>query len=122
MCSPSLTMAPGPLPWQYNEFQQVGKDYECPAEVEVYDASHAEFRDPRAEARRALALLRLPPGAVVIDFGTGTGSFAIEAALQGAAVHAVDVSERMLERAKAKAEAAGAAGMECHLLRHSKIR
>lgn len=33
------------LPWQYDEFKQVGTDYGDKAEVAIYDSSHADFRD-----------------------------------------------------------------------------
>jgi len=36
--------------WQYDEFKQVGKDFGSPMEVEVYDSSHADFRDLEAES------------------------------------------------------------------------
>ena len=35
--------------WTYDEFQQVGKDYGRAEEVEVYDSSHAYFRDVESE-------------------------------------------------------------------------
>jgi putative AdoMet-dependent methyltransferase len=46
-----------PLSWQYNEFQQVGKDYGIPTEVELYDASHVDFRDIEKESNAVLDLL-----------------------------------------------------------------
>lgn len=66
--------------WQDDEFRQIGKDYGDPAEVEIYDSTHADFRDVKAESARVLDLLAWRPGDVLIDFGAGTGAFAIQAA------------------------------------------
>ena len=92
--------------WQYDEFQQVGRDYGNPAEVEIYDCTHADFRDLEAESNQVIDLLGLASSDVLIDFGSGTGTFAMAAARRCARVHAVDVSPAMLD-AKAKAMAAG---------------
>ncbi len=100
--------------WQYDEFRQVGKDYDSAAEVEVYDETHADFRDIERESEETLDRLGLEPGQVLIEFGCGTGTLAICAARRGLRVHAVDVSETMLARAKAKAERAGVSGIEFH--------
>ena len=89
--------------WQYDEFKQVGKDFGSPMEVEVYDSSHADFRDLEAESNEVLDSLAIKPGDVLIDFGSGTGTFAIQAARRCAQVYAVDVSQAMLDYAKAKA-------------------
>lgn len=100
--------------WQYDEFKQVGRDYGDPSEVDVYDSSHSDFRDIKAESRRVLDLLAIKAGETVIDFGCGTGTFAIEAARRGARVHAVDVSPAMLAHAEAKAGQEGVSGIEFH--------
>ncbi len=101
-------------PWQYDEFKPVGRDYGRQSEVDVYDSSHADFRDIKEESIRVLDLLGLKRGDTVIDFGSGTGTFAIEAARRGAIVHAVDVSQAMLARARAKADREGVSGIEFH--------
>ena len=82
------------ISWQYDEFQQVGRDYGNPAEVEIYDSTHAGFRDVEAESNKVLDLLGLASSDVLIDF---------------AAVPActVDVSPAMIEYAKTKAIRAG---------------
>ncbi|WPR75991.1 hypothetical protein [Algoriphagus sp. NG3] len=36
--------------WRYNEFKQVGKDYSSEEEVNVYESSHADFRDIKQES------------------------------------------------------------------------
>lgn len=98
--------------WRYDEFKPVGRDYGSQAEVDVYDSSHADFRDLVAESNQVLDTLNLAPGSALIDFGCGTGTFAIEAARRRLQVFAVDVSPAMLAKARAKAEREGVAGIE----------
>lgn len=105
--------APSPT-WQYNEFHSVGRDYGLPDEAAVYDTSHADFRDIQAENNRVLDRLGLEPGQTLLDFGAGTGTFAIEAARRGLVVHAIDVSEAMLARARHKASEAGVRSLHFH--------
>jgi putative AdoMet-dependent methyltransferase len=40
------------LSWQYDEFAQVSRDYSSNVEVDIYDRSHADFRDIEAENDR----------------------------------------------------------------------
>lgn len=104
-----------PISWQYDEFKQIGKDYGQPSEVAVYDSSHADFRDIERESDAVLDKLGVKAGEVLIDFGAGTGTFAIQAARRGAKVFAVDVSAAMLEFAQAKAAQAGVRDLTfCH--------
>jgi len=98
--------------WQYDESKPVGRDYGSQSEVDVYDSSHSDFRDIKAESIRVLDVLAIKQGDTVIDFGSGTGTFAIEAARRGARVHAIDVSQTMLARAKSKADQEGVPGIE----------
>jgi len=100
--------------WQYDEFKQVGTDYGSKAEVEIYDASHAEFRDMEGESIKVLASLEIKGSDALIDFGSGTGTFAIQAARRCAKVYAVDVSQAMIECAAAKANKAGTTNIEFH--------
>jgi ubiquinone/menaquinone biosynthesis C-methylase UbiE len=102
------------FPWQYDEFLSVGRDYHSQAEVDIYDKSHADFRDIQAESNRVLDTLGLKAGETIIDFGTGTGTFAIEAAKRALRVHAVDVSPAMLARAKEKAAREGITNITFH--------
>lgn len=100
--------------WQYDEFKQVGTDYSSKAEVEIYDSSHADFRDMEAESIKILDSLEIKGGNVLIDFGSETGTFAIQAARRCAKVYAVDVSEAMIDCAEAKAIKAGISNIEFH--------
>ncbi|MBF2047636.1 MAG: class I SAM-dependent methyltransferase [Elainella sp. C42_A2020_010] len=91
--------------WFYNEFRQVGTDFTDPTVVATYDRNQ---HSSTVEAEQALVeQLGITAGNTVIDLGCGTGTFAIQAALTGARVHAVDVSQPMLAYARQKAAAAG---------------
>lgn len=98
--------------WQYNEFKQVGKDYTRQEEVDIYDSTHSDFRDLKKENEAILKDLECQNSDVIIDFGAGTGAFAIQASQQCAKVIAVDVSETMINFSKAKAEKAGRSNIE----------
>jgi len=101
--------------WQYDEFKQVGVDYDNQAEVEAYDSRHAQFRDIDAECAGILDSLAITSKSVVIELGTGTGAFAIHAARRCRRVYAVDVSAPMLEFAQRKADKAGLKNITfCH--------
>ncbi|MBC2607602.1 class I SAM-dependent methyltransferase [Pelagicoccus albus] len=102
-------------PFQFNEFKQFGVDYGLSAEAEVYDERHGQFRDVENENRLLLDRLDLDPDSVLIDFGAGTGRLAAAAARGCRMVYAVDVSEAMLAKAKARAEAEGLSNIAfCH--------
>ena len=89
--------------WQYDEMKQIGKDYGSLAEVEAYDARHGKFRNIEKENADILEALGTQPDHELIEFGTGTGAFALQAARSCRRVYAVDVSNTMLEYAKKKA-------------------
>ena len=61
-----------------------------------------------------VALLDLPPNAALVDFGTGTATYAVEIARMRPDVHvyALDEQEAMLEKARAKIEASALANVE----------
>ncbi|MGK7872953.1 MAG: class I SAM-dependent methyltransferase [Xenococcaceae cyanobacterium] len=100
--------------WQYDEFKQIGKNYGSKAEVEIYDSSHADFRDIEAESIKVLDSLEIKTRDVLIDFGSGTGTFAIIASRRCARVYAIDVSQAMIDHAKAKTTQAGISNIEFH--------
>ncbi|MBF2073285.1 MAG: class I SAM-dependent methyltransferase [Synechococcales cyanobacterium C42_A2020_086] len=100
--------------WQYDEFKSVGRDYSNPSEVKIYDASHADFRDIVAESQQVLEELAVGKADTLIDFGSGTGTFVLEAARRCRRVHAVDVSQAMLHLARYKAAQAALTNIEFH--------
>ncbi len=101
--------------WQYDEMKQIGKDYGDLAEVEAYDARHGKFRNIEKENEQILKVLEVKPEHVLIEFGTGTGAFALHAARRCSRVYAVDISRAMLEYAKKKAARAGITNIVfCH--------
>jgi SAM-dependent methyltransferase len=65
--------------------------------------------DRAAELDRAVAALRLRPGARVLDAGCGSGQWAVALAARGYALVGVDVSPEMIRRAAAHGAAAGVA-------------
>lgn len=89
------------MKWYYNELAQVGVDFENQAEVEAYNRNQ-----PSNSAQASLELLQelgVEKNHIVIEFGTATGTLALEAARLCQHVHAVDVSKAMLEYAQKKA-------------------
>jgi SAM-dependent methyltransferase len=79
-------------------------------DAHTYDvsSSHAVSDPLEAAAWRAALRATLPdPGATVLDVGTGTGSLGLLAAELGYRITGLDLSEGMLAKARAKAEARG---------------
>jgi SAM-dependent methyltransferase len=93
-----------PPSWYPDEIALAGAEHLDPAFAAGYDRKAG---DAASQDAAALPRLGLPPGAVVVDMGAGTGRFAIAAAALGFRVIAVDVSEVMLREAAHKAEGRG---------------
>jgi len=93
--------------WLFDETKHAGVDYNDPAQVQVYDARHQEFRNYEKDSEAIIERIKLEPHQTLIDLGTGTGAFALHAARRCKKVYAVDVSKPMLEWASRKAEKAG---------------
>lgn len=92
--------------WFYDELKQIGTDFDDSSQVEAYDRNQ---KSSTTEAEQALInRLGISEKHSVIDIGAGTGTFAIQAALTGAYVYAVDVSQVMLAYAQQKASYANA--------------
>jgi SAM-dependent methyltransferase len=81
---------------------------------EVWDANAAFWDDRMGEGNlfhrtligpAAERLLAIRPGERVIEFGCGNGQFSRRLAELGAAVYATELSERMIEHARARTEA-----------------
>lgn len=96
-------MAPDADSWRLVEEEYAGREH--------FDAEHARRYDVKEDAHAAqeLALLErlgvAGEGCRVVEFGTGTGQFALAAARVCSEVVAVDVSPVMLDRLRAKVEA-----------------
>jgi ubiquinone/menaquinone biosynthesis C-methylase UbiE len=100
--------------WFYDEMRHVGVDYSDAKEADRYDERHGRFRNVEEENRAILDAIRLEPGQTLIDLGTGTGAFALQAAPRCEKVFAVDISPAMLARASRKAEEASLGNIEFH--------
>lgn len=100
--------------WQYNEMKQVGADYADIREVQAYDSRMQKLRDIKEETEKILNSINLTRNQTVLEFGTGTGEFAIEAAQHCSKIYATDVSVQMLEFAQRKAAMHGIKNIEFH--------
>jgi putative AdoMet-dependent methyltransferase len=94
-------------PWRYDEMKHVGTDYNSEAEVENYDRRMATIRDIQSEIGEIITSLDLSTDAAVLEFGSGTGEFAVAASEQGRQVFAVDIPPIMLSYAEKKARSRG---------------
>lgn len=100
--------------WQYDEMQQVGTDYTDDTQVQAYDLRMQKFRNAKKETENIIKTIKLGKNQEILEFGTGTGSFAIEAAKHCAKVFAVDISPQMLEFTRQKAKIEGIDNIEFH--------
>lgn len=99
---------------QYDEMIPPGRDFRSREVVQAYDAYHRRFRDVEGENAAIISALALQPSNTIADFGCGTGAFVLQAARQCAAVHAIDVSNAMLDYTQWRASNAGLANVFCH--------
>lgn len=97
--------------WQYDEFRQVGLDFESLSQVAAYDARQGDLG---IYFDKLLDRLGVKQGHVLIDVGAGTAKLARAAAARGAEAHAVDISKAMLSHAEASMASAGANGVVFH--------
>ena len=100
------------MDWQWQEFQQIGTDYESTEEVAQYDRRMRQMRDIDGENRNLIERLHLPAQAVVLEIGTGTGAFARTVSPCCRQVIAIDISPVMLEYAAARAQEEGLNNIE----------
>lgn len=90
--------------WWFNEFQHLGVDFDDADVVETYmDQQGTRAADEQALIDR----LGISTQDRVLEFGCGTGLFAIEAAKRCHHVYAVDISHAMLKSVQRSAESAG---------------
>ncbi|MCL2808104.1 MAG: class I SAM-dependent methyltransferase [Coriobacteriia bacterium] len=90
--------------WYYDDRIHVGIDYGSAEEVRLYEDEFGQGANRSDEAKELIDALRLTNTSTVLDIGTATGTLAIELAKLCKQVHAIDISEPMLECAKAKAK------------------
>lgn len=100
-----------PPAWLYNESAHLATDFHNPEQVATYDArQQTQLNDERS----LIQDLGIRQGDTLLEYGSGTGIFALAAAEAGANVHAVDISEAMLAYARTRAEGAGVDGITFH--------
>lgn len=97
-------------PWHDND--------ELWAELEAALTDESVLNAAAEEARQAAALLRVEPGAHLLDLGCGPGRHTIELARLGYRVTGVDRTALYLDHARARASAAG---LEVELVRESML-
>lgn len=93
-----------------DERASAGRENLDPDHVARYD--HKEDADGPAEAALVRSLVS-DDAPTILEFGPGTGQFALAAANLGGVVIAVDVSEAMLAHVAAKAEVAHLSNLRC---------
>jgi SAM-dependent methyltransferase len=98
-----------PISWQFDEQAHAGDEHLDPAYVAGYDRKAQT--DPGDDLRR-LRALGLDQSRTLVDFGAGTGTFALAAAPYCRRVVAVDVSRPMLERLRQRAGTEGISTIE----------
>jgi len=89
--------------WTF-EFRHIGVNFDDPKQVEAYEARQKTSVESE---RRLVARLAITSHHSILEYGSGTGAFAIAAAETGAKIVAVDISPAMLEFAARKAKEAG---------------
>lgn len=100
--------------WYYDEFKQIGTDYEFIDEVRQYDERMHELRNIPKETADTIDRLGITPESIFVEFGCGTGELAISAAGLCRKVHAVDISQVMIDYAGEKAKNRGVNNTEFH--------
>ncbi|WP_026733047.1 class I SAM-dependent methyltransferase [Fischerella sp. PCC 9605] len=98
--------------WYFDESKMAGIDFEDIAQVEAFDRRQASSTPEKEQA--LVRRLGISSGHTVIDLAAGTGTFAIQASLNGASVDAVDISQSMLAYARSKAQKVGATNINFH--------
>lgn len=96
--------------WFPDEVARAGGEHLDPSYVDGYDRKAGV--DPTEDVA-ALRGLGMDETHTLVDFGAGTGAFALAAAPFCRSVVAVDVSDAMLSRLEEKAEEKGVENIEC---------
>jgi len=90
--------------WYYDEFKQIGVDYTDLEEVHAYDLRMQKLRDIESEFNSIRKLLNIKKTDSILEIGTGTGELAHKFSVHCRKVVAIDVSKKMINFAKMKAE------------------
>jgi ubiquinone/menaquinone biosynthesis C-methylase UbiE len=90
--------------WYYNEFKQTGVDYTDSEEIQAYDLRMQKLRDIESESNWLREILKIKDTDVILEIGTGTGELALKLSVYCRKVVAIDVSKKMIDFAKMKAE------------------
>lgn len=90
--------------WYYDEFKQVGVDYTDLEEVRAYDLCMQKLRDIESEFNSIQGLINIKDTDLLLEIGTGTGELALKFSAHCRKVVAIDVSKKMINFAKTKAE------------------
>jgi putative AdoMet-dependent methyltransferase len=103
--------------WIYDESKHCGVDYSDEKQAGAYDSQHQQFRNFEKEFNDMLHFLSLSntQELSIIDFGCGTGASTIYAAKKFKKVFAIDISDAMISKVKAKAVAEDIENIEFHL-------
>lgn len=97
--------------WLLDEQAYAGPEHLDAGFVVGYDRKQG-YPDPAPDLD-VFAAYGLDANAVLIDFGAGTGQFALAAAAQAGQVIAVDISPVMLQRLRARAAETGRTNLQC---------
>ncbi len=89
------------LNWTYDEFQQIGVDFANREQVERYTQNQGTRP---VDEQALIERLGIGPNHTVIEFGCGTGVFALEATAVCQHLYAVDVSPAMLDYVRDRAQ------------------
>lgn len=98
--------------WYYDEFKQIGVNFENEEEVKQYDEKYKKIRNLDQEVNGIAKALGLNSNSVVLEIGTGTGETAIRLSKICKQVYACDVSQTMLDYAIKKAKNLGLKNIE----------
>ena len=90
--------------WYYNEFKQTGVDYTNSEEIKAYDLHMQKLRDIESESKWLRENLKIKDTDLILEIGTGTGELALKLSVYCRKVVAIDVSKKMVDFAKMKAE------------------
>ena len=98
--------------WHYDEFTQIGVDFETLEEVEQYDEGIGKGINIFDDVQETANAVELKQTDTILEVGTATGELAIELSKMCKKVIAIDISEPMLIHARKKAQKRGQDNVE----------